>query len=130
MIKSPAPFPQPGSFALHGEQLVRILGTDPVEQVAIVSYPLRIGATGNTRLGLSDLSDATALTPAEQAELSELGAKLAGQSRPKKADVAREKALADRVARARILEKHLAEAVRRKLLDRQTAGLDALQVAA
>lgn len=129
MLPSPAPFPQPGSFALHGEQLVRILNREPGDETT-VSYPLRIGATGNARLKLEELADATPLTPAEQQELSDLGAKLAGQSRPRKADVAREKALADREARARILAKRLEEAVRTKRLDRQTAGLDALQVAA
>lgn len=137
MIKSPAEFPFSGSYALHvvaGEpQLVRILEwigpqTEGSARV-LVTYPLRIGASGNAQLPLAELIDATPLDAAERIELAKLEEGLAGKPRPRKLALAREAELRGRAVQSTVLEKLIREGMRRKLIG-QDAGHLALGMAA
>lgn len=141
MIKSPAAFPFPGSYALHvvagTPELVRVLewigpqGRVPFEDdaTALVAFPLRIGASGNTQVPLATLIDATPLDADERQELSALEAKLAGSKRPRKADLARELQLRSRDVQSTVLEKLIRDGMRRKLIG-EDAGHLALGMAA
>lgn len=134
MIKSPAAFPFPGSYALHvvaGEPaLVRIIEwIGPQGQVpfgdkatAMVAYPLRIGASGNTKVEIGALIDATPLNADERIEAGELERRLAGNKRPRKVDLAREQQLRMRAIHADVLHRLIAEGVRRRLIDPDTAS--------
>lgn len=104
MIQCPADFPHPGSFALYQDpelpphhrraELVRVLSLGAT--VAALSFPLRTGASANRRVPIADLTDATALTRDEQAELAGLQRALRGTVRGRPAKLARVKALRDR----------------------------------
>mgnify|MGYP006952660022 CR=1 FL=1 len=105
MLHTPAPFPFAGSYALHVDtslpedrqraELVRIMRYDdarvgrsagvneasshsPCRNVA-VSFPLRVGATGNRLIFAEELIDGTPLTKAEERELADLQRSLAGR---------------------------------------------------
>jgi hypothetical protein len=109
MLKSAAEFPYPGSFALLvddtlpvGQQraeMVRLLEVGC--QVALVAFPLRLGARGNRRVALAELKDGTALTKGEERELADLQRHLHGRDRltskmreqAKRAETLRERAI-------------------------------------
>lgn len=137
MIKSPAQFPFPGSYALHvvaGEpQLVRILEwIGPQTEggaVVLVTYPLRTGASGNSQLPLAELIDATPLDANERIELAKLEEGLHGQSKPRRLRLAREAELRGRAVQWQVLEKLILEGMRRRLIG-QDAGNQALGMAA
>jgi hypothetical protein len=103
MIRSPADYPFPGSFALlidtnlPAEQrrceLVRIMRYDPDHGQAAVAFPLRVGASGNRVIASAELIDATPLTTAEAAELETLRDHLGMQARPNRKKIERAEAL-------------------------------------
>jgi hypothetical protein len=76
MIRTPAPFPQPGSYALMADlgetHIVRILGRNPEARLAIISFPARRGASGNRTVPLAELVDGTPLTAEERATMRRL----------------------------------------------------------
>jgi hypothetical protein len=113
LLHTPAPFPQVGSWALLQEEgrdlAVRITATVPGEPgQVVVSIAGAFVASAVKRLPLAALRNADALTPDEQAELAAVEARVAGKSRPKKADVARQRELSERDSRAGILRAVLA----------------------
>jgi hypothetical protein len=130
MLKSPAAFPFPGSYALQevaGETtLVRIHEVN--DGTALVAYPTRFGASGNAQVPLAQILDATPLTAAECAELDALDSKLAGAARPRKADVAREEALRLRLIRSETMKRLIEQGIRSRLIPAD-AGRLALAVA-
>lgn len=79
MLRTPAPFPEVGSYGLREEggytHLIRIVEPERGGEV-LVAFPLVAGAAGNKRLPIGALIDATALTPAEAAELRRLEKKI------------------------------------------------------
>lgn len=87
MLSTPTEYPHVGSYALYidpslpiGQQraeLVRIQRRD--DERVWVSFPLRIGASGNKILDLSQLIDATPLDAAEKKEHAEIEAHLRGR---------------------------------------------------
>lgn len=108
MLRTPAPFPNVGSWALlaeNGQTLaVRITAIDPgVPGRVVVSIAGAYTASGTRRLALLSLLNADELTPQERDELAELDARMAGKARPKKADVERAHLLGTRHERAKIL---------------------------
>jgi hypothetical protein len=131
LIKSPAAFPFPGSYALQevagDPQLVRIIEVN--HGTALVAYPARFGASGNAQVPLARLLDATPLSEAERAELDALDTKLAGAARPRKADVAREEALRLRMIRSETMKRLIEQGIRSRLIPAD-AGRLALAVAA
>jgi hypothetical protein len=96
MLRTEAPFPNVGAKALlietHRAIPVRILqngeGRGKSRQVLIALLD-RDGSSGNRRVPLADLEDATPLTEAEQHEYIALEIELAGKARPLKAKAAR-----------------------------------------
>jgi hypothetical protein len=76
MIRTPAPFPQPGSYALLVDlgqtHIVRILSRVPDAAEAVISFPARWGASGNKTVPLADLIDGTPLTADERREMRHL----------------------------------------------------------
>lgn len=111
MLNQPAPFPYVGSYALFEDDdgdthLVRIQAKRPAREgptervFALISFPLRDGASGNKVVAFDQLQDGTALTRAEQREFHDLDRALAGRSMrtPKqKAAKARRDALRQRM---------------------------------
>ncbi|HEY1605586.1 MAG TPA: hypothetical protein VGF77_08295 [Allosphingosinicella sp.] len=109
MLRTPTSFPNVGSWALlveAGQTLaVRITGIDPGNPDWVtVSIAGAYTASGTRRLSRTALLNADALSAEERAELDAIDARMAGKARPKKADVDRAKALADRHNRARVLQ--------------------------
>lgn len=112
MIREPALFPYPGSWALwmhNGRALaVRIqLRRGDEAMISIPSY-YRV-ASGDRRVPVSELLDATPLTQADQAELRRLSSAIAGRKRPRKADIDRADALRRRAIDSRLLQEQLAK---------------------
>lgn len=93
MLSPATPYPQPGSYALYEDpelppadrhaELVRIIERGAA--VVLVSFPLREGASGNQRVPLSDLIDATPLSAEEGREMTDLQRSLVGKSMRTKA---------------------------------------------
>lgn len=86
MLTPPATFPYPGSYALlvdqdapypQADELVRINWRR--EGWAMVSFPLRDGASGNKTVAAADLVDATPLTAEEAREFHDLDRSLFGR---------------------------------------------------
>jgi hypothetical protein len=112
MIREPASFPFPGSWALYSLggrwmavrlQLVR-------DGEAMLSIPSHYGvASGNRRVALAELMDPTPLSADERAEMEALRRAVAGRKRPRKSDVARVDALQHRELHARMLADQLAK---------------------
>ena len=126
MIKSPSPFPFPGSWALIDEDrethLVRIMNRE-AGGLASISFPMRPSASGYRHfVRMDQLRDGTPLDPAEIAELAALAVKLRGAKRRSAGATAREFALRQRSIRARTLCDLLAKGVRAKLIDPATTG--------
>jgi len=76
MLKTSAPYPHVGSYALLEDEgrthLVRIIGKDPGGDVTL-SFPGRYKiASGNKTVPFADLIDGTPLTAAEEAEFRQL----------------------------------------------------------
>jgi hypothetical protein len=127
MLKTPAPFPQVGSYALFEDRrdfaqlpemsLVRIIGLDgPASDEAtraVIAFPLRAGASGNRTVTIGDLIDGTPLTDAERAEIRTLESDMAGKARVAKKVLARYEALRHRDIRSRTLLDQLDEATKR-----------------
>ncbi len=109
MLRTPAPFPEVGSFALFVDtglpaaqqraELVRILRHDNINDrhFCAVAFPLRLGATGNRNVPIGELIDATPLTVPEQRELTDLQRDLRGRKRRNAIKAARSHALAQRL---------------------------------
>lgn len=101
MLTAPAPFPQIGAYALFYDDgdrkthLVRIQRRHGPD--AVISFPLRAGASGTRTVPLADLLDGTPLTGSERAEWRRLEAELRGMVRPGKARI-------DRAAELRLRE--------------------------
>jgi hypothetical protein len=120
MLRTEAPFPNVGAKALlvenHRGLPVRILqngeGRGKSRQVLIALLD-RDGSSGNRRVPLADLEDATPLTEREEAEYKRLEVELAGQSRPLKAK-------ADRLERLRLRAVHHIELERAEAAARRT----------
>lgn len=137
MLKSPATFPFPGSYALHvvaGQpELVRLLEWlgNPLDAGTnvLIAYPLRTGASGNTQLPLAELIDATPLNSDERIALTALEKRVAGKSRPRRADIARELYLRTRAVNSDAMLKLIDEGIRRRLLP-EDAGRQVLGLAA
>ena len=123
MLNTPAPYPQPGSWALFGydgeTRAVRLLaqpqrsGNTIVVPISIADKPFT--ASGNLSANIETLLDPTPLNPAERAELAELGAYIEARARPAKAKVDRFNALHERQVRARTLAELLRDLERRRL---------------
>lgn len=86
MLSNETPFPYPGSYGLlidpdapapQPNELVRINWRR--EGWAMVSFPLRGGASGNKVIAAGDLIDATPLTADEEREFHESDRALAGR---------------------------------------------------
>jgi len=96
MLSPATLFPQIGSYGLYEDpelepaerraELVRIL--ERRVSVVLVAYPLRDGATGNQRVPLADIIDATPLSQEESREMTDLGRSLVGRSMQTKAQKA------------------------------------------
>jgi hypothetical protein len=120
MLSVTAPFPHPGAKALlietHRAVPVRILqngeGRGRRRQVLIALLD-RDGSSGNRRVPLADLEDATPLTEKEEAEFRQLEVELAGQARPLKAK-------ATRLERLRLRAVHHAELERAEAAARRS----------
>lgn len=131
MLKTPASFPFPGSFALHVDtgqpQLVRIIAWADVQSgkptSVLVSYPLRLGASGNTQLPVAALINGSPLTAEERMELRVLEEHLSGKKRPRKLDLAREAELRTRDVNAVAMTRLIDEGVRRKLINADAGRL-------
>lgn len=96
MLRTHAPFPQVGSFALFEHegksQLARIVGRHPADATAVISLPERPDAGGNLTVPVAGLIDGTPLTDAEAAELRQLeSACLPYVSKRKRVRTARQK---------------------------------------
>lgn len=76
MLRTPAPFPQVGSFVLFDHegrrQLARLVAKDLRTGEITISLPERTGAGGNVTTNLESLIDGTPLTDAELAERAAL----------------------------------------------------------
>lgn len=108
MLRTPAPFPQVGSWALLREEgrevAVRITATVPDEAgMLLVSVAGEHTASAVKRRPLAALRNTDALSADEQAELAAIDARMAGKARPKKADVERAHLLGTRHERSKIL---------------------------
>lgn len=83
MLKTPAPFPFVGSWALLDESratmAVRIIERDGPD--AVISIGGEFGASGNRRLPIAALRNADALSAEEKAELAALERRLTGKKR-------------------------------------------------
>jgi hypothetical protein len=125
MLQSPTPYPYPGSYALYVDtdlpeseqrlELVRINWRQAtiVQVLAMVSFPLRDGASGNKTVRADDLIDGTPLTAEETREFHDLDRGLAGRSMrtaKQKAQGARRDALRKRILNAPVLARLLREA--------------------
>ena len=120
MLTTPAPFPQPGSWALFGfdgeTRAVRILETPDrsgLVPISIADKPFT--ASGNLRARLETLLDPTPLDAAERSEMAELGAYIAARKRPLAQKVDRFNALHQRQVRAATLAGLLEQLERRRL---------------
>lgn len=111
MLRTPAPYPNVGSWALleepGGTKAVRILERDGEE--ALISIAGEFVASANRRLPVAGLANADALTIDEAVELLAIETRIAGRARPRKADVERESALRHRLIRAEQLQQILAK---------------------
>lgn len=120
MLRTPAPFPYPGSFALlidkelpverQRAELARVIRIDSgdVTNWASIALPLRVGASGNRVVPLGDLIDATPLTRAEDVELRALQMAVRSRVRPNKAKLSRVEALRQRAIFSVLLASELA----------------------
>lgn len=80
-------FPQIGSYCLFqdssdapdggGPQLAQVI--QRFDDGALISLPLKAGASGNRRVVLAELCDATALSIAEERELTDLANQIRGR---------------------------------------------------
>lgn len=108
MLRTPTPFPNVGSWGLHIDEdlpvagqraeLVRIMALGGT--MARLSFPLRLGASGNKVVPLDDVKDCTPLSKDEERELADLERALRGTSgrTPKqRADLKRVNALKERL---------------------------------
>jgi hypothetical protein len=112
MLNVPAPFPHPGSYALHAREgrthLVRIQYWN-IDGLAVISFPLvRDVASGTCTVPREELLDGTPLTPAERAEMDRLIAHNSCLKRPKGRSVDRAAVLASRDHAALIMAPLLA----------------------
>jgi hypothetical protein len=119
MLSNQTPFPYPGSYALlvdpdapapQPNELVRINWRR--EGWAMVSFPLRDGASGNKVVAFADLIDATPLSAEETREFHELDRGLGGRdprnfSKGQRARAARRDALRRRIVHAPLLERRM-----------------------
>lgn len=89
MLKTPAPFPQVGSFALaHHDrrlQLCRILAKVPDSDDVLIGFPATFGASGNTRAAIGSLVDGTPLSDGDRREWSMVESRITEARRRKKA---------------------------------------------
>lgn len=116
MLSTPAPFPQPGSYALYElagrTHLVRIQYRDPQGDEVTLSFPLVPDiASGNRRARLADLIDGTPLSASDLSRLHLLEAeiaRLAPNGRARRARRAEIDALRERDIRSRTLAEMLA----------------------
>jgi hypothetical protein len=120
MLTTPAPYPNPGSWALFGYEgetrAVRILETpDSAGLVPIAIGDKPVSASGNLRVQPSLLLDPTPLDSAERAEMAELAAYISARKRPAAARVDRFNALHERQVRAATLVGLLGQLERRRL---------------
>lgn len=131
MLKTPAPFPHVGSYALlvdttlpdsqQRAELVRIMrrgwygdgpvGPSPCRNVA-VAFPLRTSASGNRLVYAEDLIDGTALSKAEERELADLQRDLRQQVRPRRDKIDRAEALRKRLIYSQLLAAELGKLAR------------------
>jgi len=126
MLRVETEFPNVGAKALlienHRGLPVRILqngeGKGRRRQVLIALLD-RDGSSGNRRVALADLEDATPLTHAEEAEYIALEIELAGQARPLKRKANRLERLRLRAVHHRELERAEAAARRDKFFARR-----------
>lgn len=112
MIREPAAFPFPGSWALytHGGRWIAVRLQLVRDDEAMISIPACYGvASGNRRVALADLMDPTALSAGERAEMEALRAAVSGRRRARKADVERADALQRRELYHRTLQEQLAK---------------------
>jgi hypothetical protein len=135
MLNQPAPFPYVGSFALFEDDdgethLVRIQAKRPerngaTERVfAMISFPLRDGASGNKVVAFDQLQDGTPLTRLEQREFHDLDRALAGRSlrtAKQKAAKARRDALRARILAEPIMARLVREADAKAARQRKAA---------
>lgn len=109
MLRTPAPFPNVGSWALLDDggttRAVRILERSGPD--ALISIGGGFSASANRRLPISSLQNADPLSGEEQAELEKIERRMAGKARPRKADVDRSVALGQRTIHARTLQEIL-----------------------
>ncbi|QAY77899.1 hypothetical protein [Sphingosinicella sp. BN140058] len=114
MLRTPAPFPQVGSYALtiHQDEitLARIQGRNGED--ATISLPLFSGASGNRTVPLGELIDATPLSDDEASEWSALNQFDFGTSPPragtaKRVHWDRYRALTERDIQSPVLERLL-----------------------
>jgi hypothetical protein len=120
MLSPETPFPYVGSYALfvdpdapppQADELVRINWRR--EGFAMVSFPLRDGASGNKTVPFADLIDATPLSSEEAREFHDLDRALFGRSlrtAKQKREAARRDALRRRTIYAPLLERLLRKA--------------------
>lgn len=135
MLSPATPFPYVGSYALYEDpdqpapqrtELVRILARRPDHDAAyaMVSFPLREGASGNKMVPEAALIDGTPLTDAEAREFHDLDRDLAGRTlrtKRQKHRGARRDALKGRMIWSRYLARQLAELRRREERAREAA---------
>jgi len=117
MLRTPAPYPHVGSFALWidhdlpaGQQraeLARILRVGPL--TAAIALPLRVGASGNVTVALGDLIDGTPLTRGEDKELRDLQLHIRQRVRPRPDKVTRAETLRQRAIFSILLGSELAK---------------------
>lgn len=87
MLKVPAEFPEVGSYALYDQGgthiLARIVGKPPrgegEEQIVLLAFPqIQDVASGNKRVPLADLIDATPLAKADRDRIEALEREMSG----------------------------------------------------
>jgi hypothetical protein len=132
MLKVPSPFPQVGSYALlvdetlpitqQRAELVRVQRRDQGEGLVSISWPLRIGASGNRIVFENELIDGTELTKAEQRELTDLLNHCRGRARPNKAKMAQAEALRCRLIHSDLLRAELDKLARLQARDQPSIG--------
>lgn len=125
MIQAETPFPYVGSYALFADpnlplgqqraELVRIQRRD--DERVWVSFPLRIGASGNKIVDLDQLIDGTPLDTAEKREHADLERHLRG--RTKLTQKMREQAVRSEILRRRAIYSMVMHSERAKLASSQ-----------
>lgn len=143
MLTPETPFPHPGSYALllakadprralsaapdayEAPQLARIIRTyqqRPGVVTALISLPLRDGASGNREVDLDDLTDATPLTGKEAREMIDISRELTGKRvRDRQGKEARYAELRLRAVFAPLLELRLRKLAERDASKRKAA---------